>query len=297
MSGAYHVPNAESLKKVGVDHLYHLGLDTSMDLKRMFGDTKVVCMGGAPGRMKKLAELVRDKLNIELPVGTELSPIGKTDRFSLYKVGPVISVSHGMGQPSISILLHELAKLMMYAEARDFVFMRIGTSGGIGVPPGTVVVTSEAVDGFLRPQHDVVILGKTVSRPTHFDLALCQRVVDAAGDTSAVLGKTMAADDFYEGQGRLDGAVCEYTDADKLAFLRRAHELGVRNIEMESCVFAAICNKALIPGLVVCCTLLDRLNGDQVDATVEQLTSYQENAIRVALNFIHAKLSQSDDVK
>jgi uridine phosphorylase len=63
----YHVPNAESLKKVGVDHLYHLGLDTSMDLKRMFGDTKVVCMGGAPARMKKLAELVRDKLNIQLP--------------------------------------------------------------------------------------------------------------------------------------------------------------------------------------------------------------------------------------
>jgi uridine phosphorylase len=197
-----------------------------------------------------------------------------------------------MGQPSISILLHELAKLMMYAEASDFVFMRIGTSGGIGVPAGTVVVTSEAVDGFLRAQHDVVILGKTVSRPTHFDLALCQRVVDAAGATSAVLGKTMAADDFYEGQGRLDGAVCEYTDADKLAFLRRAFELGVRNIEMESCVFAAICNKAHIPGLVICCTLLDRLNGDQVDATVEQLTSYQENAISVALNFIHAKLNK-----
>jgi uridine phosphorylase len=344
MSGdAYHVPNAESLKKVAVDHLYHLGLDTSMDLKRMFGDTKVVCMGGAAVRMRKLAELVRDKLKIELPgkqqdddsgktnrfstrnriiqfffffrlhvtVGTELSPIGKvswfaflfrfascfqrcflqTDRFSLYKVGPVISVSHGMGQPSISILLHELAKLMMYAEARDFVFIRIGTSGGIGVPAGTVVVTTEGVDGHLRAQHDVVILGKIVSRPTHFDPALCQRVIEAAGDTSAVLGKTMAADDFYEGQGRLDGAICEYTDADKLAFLHRAFDLGVRNIEMESCVFAAICNKANIPALVVCCTLLDRLNGDQVDATAEQLSSFQENAIRVALNFIHAKLS------
>lgn len=205
-------------------------------------------------------------------------------------MGPVISVSHGMGQPSISILLHELAKLMMYAEARDFVFIRIGTSGGIGIPAGTVVVTSEAVDGFLRPQHDVVILGKIVSRPTTFDLALCQRVLDVAGETSATLGKTMAADDFYEGQGRLDGAVCEYSDDDKHAFLRRAFELGVRNIEMESCVFAAICNKANIPGLVICCTLLDRLNGDQVDATVEQLAGYQENAIKVALNFIQAKV-------
>lgn len=64
---SYHVPNTENLKKVAVDHLYHLGLDTSMDLKRMFGDVKVVCMGGAAVRMKKLADLVREKLNIELP--------------------------------------------------------------------------------------------------------------------------------------------------------------------------------------------------------------------------------------
>lgn len=32
-----------------------------------------------------------------------------------------------------------------------FTFIRIGTSGGIGVPPGTVVVTTEALDGQLRP--------------------------------------------------------------------------------------------------------------------------------------------------
>lgn len=74
-------------------------------------------------------------------VGTELAPIGKTERYSLFKVGPVIAVNHGMGmspwithhtccfvfefffffwspgQPSLSILLHELAKLLMYAGA------------------------------------------------------------------------------------------------------------------------------------------------------------------------------------
>ena len=44
----------------------------------------------------------------------------------------------------------------------------------------------------------------------------------------------MCCDDFYEGQGRLDGALCDYTEADKMEFLERAKEEGVRNIEMES---------------------------------------------------------------
>jgi hypothetical protein len=35
-------------------------------------------------------------------------------------------------------------------------FVRIGTCGGIGLPPGTVVVTDEAFDGLLRPVLDTV---------------------------------------------------------------------------------------------------------------------------------------------
>lgn len=282
---SYQVPN-KHIREYAVDHLYHLGLDSSMDLAGMFGDVKVVCMGGSAARMKKLAEAVRDKLGIKLPTGTEIAPIGKTDRFSLYKVGPVISVNHGMGQPSISILLHELAKLLMYARASAFTFVRIGTSGGIGVPPGSVVITTEALDGQLRAQHDLAILGSVVSRPTHFDVALCQQVLALAGSVPALLGKTMVADDFYEGQGRLDGAFCDYTEADKMAFLRRAHAAGVRNIEMEGCVFAAFCNQVGIPALDICCTLVDRLQGDQISSTPEQLLAFQEHAITVALNFV-----------
>ena len=36
---------------------------------------------------------------------------------------------------------------------------RIGTCGGIGLPPGTVVVTEEAVDGRVRPVLDTVYKG------------------------------------------------------------------------------------------------------------------------------------------
>jgi len=35
----------------------------------------------------------------------------------------------------------------------------------------------------------------------------------------STVGKTMCCDDFYEGQGRLDGAICEYTLEEKMEFL------------------------------------------------------------------------------
>ena len=37
-----------------------------------------------------------------------------------------------MGVPSVTILLHEIIKLLQYAEAQDPVIIRIGTCGGIG---------------------------------------------------------------------------------------------------------------------------------------------------------------------
>ena len=38
-----------------------------------------------------------------------------------------------------------------------YFYIRIGTCGGIGLEPGTVVVTNEAVDGKLRPVSENVI--------------------------------------------------------------------------------------------------------------------------------------------
>lgn len=69
----------------------------------------------------------------------------------------MLSISHGMGVPSVGILLHEMIKLMYHAKCKDPVFIRIGTCGGIGVEGGTVVITEEAVDGLLRNTFEVVI--------------------------------------------------------------------------------------------------------------------------------------------
>jgi hypothetical protein len=39
---------------------------------------------------------------------------------------------HGMGIPSIAIMLHELIKLLYHARCSNVTIIRIGTSGGIG---------------------------------------------------------------------------------------------------------------------------------------------------------------------
>ena len=46
--------------------------------------------------------------------------------------------------------------LLLSLSIQTNVSYRIGTCGGIGLPPGTVVVTEEAVDGRLRPFLDTV---------------------------------------------------------------------------------------------------------------------------------------------
>lgn len=66
------------------------------------------------------------------------------------------------------------------------------------------------------------------------------------------------------GQGRLDGAFCEFSENDKMEYLDKLHDFGVVNIEMESTIFAALTHHAGIRAAVVCVTLLDRLKGDQV---------------------------------
>ena len=61
-----------------------------------------------------------------------------------------------MGVPSVTILLHEVIKLMYHAKVRNPIFIRIGTCGGIGVEPGSLVITEEAVDELLKPFYEVV---------------------------------------------------------------------------------------------------------------------------------------------
>jgi uridine phosphorylase len=265
------------------DYFYHLGFGAA-EAKKMFGDIGWVIMQGSPHRAAAFAT----KLAGILGVPRE-GPIGKTERFSMYRVGRVISISHGMGMPSMSICLHECAKCMAAAGAVDPVFIRIGTSGGIGCPPGSVVICTDGLDSAtLKPEYRVAVAGKMISRSATMDPSLVKAVVKAAKgvDINTILGKTVGCDSFYEGQGRRDSFFDEVSDADRSAYLDRCIKAGAANIEMESVAFGAFTRKAGIRGTVVCCTLLDRRINDQVLATAAELAQYADNAWQVVIRYL-----------
>ncbi len=93
------------------------------------------------------------------------------------------------------------------------------------------------------------------------------------------------------GQGRMDRAVCEFTEDKKLPYLKRLQQAGVVNIEMECTAMASICHKTGMKCLVVCVTLLDRLSGDQVDISPEVYGEYQLRLRRLVSKFIRSKLN------
>lgn len=269
------------LNTLPIDYLYHLGLDSSQDLKGKFGDVKCVCMMGSPTRIAEFAKKIATELAI-----ADVEPIGKTERCSIFKVGPVLCVSHGMGAPSILIFLHELVKLLDHAQASNVSFIRIGTSGTLGLTPGTVIISSAVLNGKFEPQLEQIGLGKSVCYPTHIHQPLAQALMDAKDDIHAEFGITLGTDDFYEGQGRLDGAVQPpYTEEERTAFLHLAYEKGVRNIEMESTAFSAFCHRAGIPAAIVCATFINRLQGDQVTTTAEQQHQFTGYADQLVLQF------------
>lgn len=81
------------------------------------------------------------------------------------------------------------------------------------------------------------VLGKIIHRPAKLDRKLARELKALADPTEdpydTISGKTMCTYDFYEGQGRLDGAFCDFTEQDKMEYLEKLRDFGVVNIEME----------------------------------------------------------------
>jgi uridine phosphorylase len=238
-----------------VESLHHLGLSRAA-CEREFADVLFVCVCGTDDRALEIARAIAARV----PGAGAPRELGRS-RFVVYKVGQAVVSSHGMGGPSISICLNELLQALIMAENRlDVVFFRIGTTGGLGVPAGSVVCSTEALNEDLEPCYEVVYMGRHVSYATQLDAAVCAAIAEQCRDV--VLGKTMTANCFYENQGRLDGAFCDHSAADKDAFLRSLHARGVRNIEMEVVPFSAIVHRAGLRAVACCVVLVNRLEDE-----------------------------------
>ena len=69
-------------------------MSTHDDLPGIFGDVQFFCMGGSAKRMGIFAGQLASTLD-DPDIGG-VQTFGKTERFSLFKVGPVLICNHGM---------------------------------------------------------------------------------------------------------------------------------------------------------------------------------------------------------
>ncbi|XP_072174395.1 uridine phosphorylase 2-like isoform X2 [Diadema setosum] len=169
--------------------------------------------------------------------------------------------------------------------------------------PDTPLLETAGVDAVAKPLASEAacdggnpVLGRIVTRPTQLsqevadDIQSCQ---PSYNNFSIIKANTLCASDFFEGQARLDGALCQYSEEEKMEYIRRARDAGVRNIEMESAVIAGMCNAVNIKAAVVCVTLLDRLKSDQVLLSVDKVHELERRPMEVVIAYIRKKLQSS----
>lgn len=277
-----------------VDVYYHLGITSTDPMIEQMRDLKAVVMGGSGGRMDEFAQLWSAEHG-----NAEVLAFPKEDRFVTRYTAGVLFISHGMGMPSASIAVQELMRLVYFLkrgdlEALDEVFWtRVGTSGGVGLPAGTIVVTTEGIMADLQPYRMLDGNGGYHWFDGHFPTAIVDAILAAnAGNGIPITsGRTVAANEFFLEQFRLDGAIRLATVDDKMAWLRRLDEAGVRNIEMEGAMLAAYMNTwGFSRFAMICTTLLNRLEGDQVTSTKEQQHEYSERSGRALFAYLRTIL-------
>ena len=277
-----------------VDNYYHFGVASDDPVLDGFRDVHAIILAGSRNRIRDFAQRWS-----ALHDGAPVVALPKEDRFVTRYCNGVLFVSHGMGMPSASITVQELMRLVFFLKGGDLDAMsevfwaRIGTSGGVGLPGGTVVVTTEGVMADLGPYR----LLKGSSGEYRFDGTFPADVAEAVVAASAgtgipvEMGRTVAGNEFFLEQFRLDGAVCMETPESKMAWLEWIHAQGVRNIEMEGAMLAGYLNHWGFPSFaMICTTILNRLEGDQVTASNEELNSYTERTWDVLCNYLTVTL-------
>ncbi|NXP24916.1 UPP2 phosphorylase, partial [Scytalopus superciliaris] len=250
-SGFVHVKNPY-LDLTEEDILYHLDLGTKMhNLPAMFGDIKVKSRCRSETAVPPLhrpsspvshssAGPCQGPTAASAPTGTGsgCSTKGLSDPGQPGQ-GGCLSLLHGMGIPSISIMLHELIKLLHHAKCQDVTIIRIGTLGGLGIEAGSVVIRD--MDSSFQPRLEQVVLDDVVVQSTDLGKDLAEELLACSremADFPTLIGHTTYTYDFYEGEIR--GALYSFSSQKKLESLRRAYDAGVRNTEMESTAFAAL---------------------------------------------------------
>ena len=218
--------------------VFHLGLKKS-DLQ---GAT-VAIVPGDPNRVEKIARLMDNPVHLA-SLREFTSWRGELDGKA------VIVCSTGIGGPSTSIAVEELAQLGIRT------FLRIGTTGAIqeNINVGDVLVTTGAVRLDGASQHFAPL-----EFPAVADFTCTNALYAAATEAGATVhvGITASSDTFYPGQERYD----TYTGRVMRHFrgsMKEWQDMGVMNYEMESATLLTMCASQGLRAGMVAGVIVDR---------------------------------------
>lgn len=250
--------------------VYHLDLS-----RNILKGAKLALLPGDPFRVPKIAaqiEVRGGKKTVELAWKREY-------RTFLGEIGgkKILVTSTGIGGPSTSIAVEELAKLGVRT------FLRVGTTGAIQptIAIGDLVITSGSVrlDGASKDYAPIEY--PAVPHPQVL-IALIEaaRAHEREGIRTHV-GITASSDTFYAGEERTDG-FSRYLLRRHRGLIEEMERLQVLNIEMESATLLTMCAALGLKAGVIT-GVVNRRRKKEEKITAERLRAGEENVIRVAL--------------
>ncbi|MGL5250780.1 MAG: uridine phosphorylase [Enterovibrio sp.] len=204
--------------------VFHLGVTRA----QLAGATLAI-LPGDPGRVEKIASFT-----------DEAKFLNSHREFTLY-LGyldgqPVVICSTGIGGPSTSIAVEELAQLGVTT------FLRVGTTGAIQpqVNAGDLIVTTAAVrlDG-------ASLHFAPMEFPAVADFSVMKALQEAAQEQQVAVhtGVTASSDTFYPGQERYDTATGRVVRRFQ-GSMQEWQQMGVLNYEMEAATLFTMCSSS-----------------------------------------------------
>lgn len=249
--------------------VFHLGLT-----KNMLQGATVAIVPGDPERVKKIADLMEDAIFLA-------SHREFTSYLGFIEGVAVVICSTGVGGPSVSIAVEELAQLGVRS------FLRVGTTGAIQpkVNVGDIIITQAAVrlDG-------ASLHFAPMEFPAVADFYATTALVEACVQKGIKphVGITASSDTFYPGQERYDTMSGRVTPRFKNSLVEW-QALGVLNYEMESSTLFTMCSANGWQAACVSGVIVNRAQQEIPDeATIKQTelsaVSIVVDAVKLMLN-------------
>lgn len=226
----------------------------------------IALLPGDPERVEKIASHLEDARH--LATAREF-----TSWIGFLGGRPVLVTSTGIGGPSLSIAVEELAQLGLRT------FVRVGTAGAIrpGIAPRDVVISTGAVRLEGASRHFA-----PVEFPAVADHEVTAVLAAAAGREGVRfhLGITVSSDTFYPGQERHD-TFTGYVLPELRGSLEKWRSLGARAYEMEAATLFVMCAVMGLRAGAVCGVVVNRSESEAIDPAAAE--EAEQNAIRVAV--------------